>query len=107
MRGIILVLTAVLFLLSPVIADNKESKYEPMDVADVAQWYTIEVIQSIIEDAQRKQYIATLGLTQDLPCFEIEISTEPIQSWDPFWEPEWAINGENCVDKRTYNCEDE
>jgi len=46
-------------------------------------------------------------LTQDLPCFEIEISTEPIQSWDPFWEPEWAINGENCVDKRTYNCEDE
>ena len=60
----------------------------------------------MMENAKYKRYLSLLTLSQDLSCFDVEISTEPIDRWDPFWHPTWKLNGTNCVDKRTYKCED-
>jgi len=95
----------VLFLSVLGRAEDKQPRYEPMDQKDLIQWYTVEVLKSITEDAQYMSYIALIALSQELSCFDVIISTEPIERGNPFWHPTWYIDGTNCVDERTYNCE--
>lgn len=104
---IILTSLALLFLLCPVIADEERPKFRLMEAADIVLWYETAIAQSILEDAERMRFLSFLVVSQDIPCFDVEISTDPIQHWGAYWPPTWHLYGDNCVDKRTYQCEEE
>ncbi len=107
MRKIILTALAMLVLLCPVIADDERPVYEPMDTAGLIQWYNSAIMKSILEDTARVEAVALLTLSQGIPCFDVKISTDDADYWRPDGRPGWKIDGSNCVDERTYQCEDD
>ena len=90
-----------------VISAAERPKFRPMNTEELIQWYSAAVSKSVLQSTQYLDYIAFLKLSQQGSCFELTVSTEPVESRNPLWRPAWSLNGENCVDKRTYKCPEE
>lgn len=101
---VIFTLLTLLFLLYPVIADGDRPKFRFMETTDIVLWYEIAIAQSVLENAEHMRFLSLLAISQEIPCFDVVISTKSDQHWDIYSPPTWYLTGKNCVDKRIYDC---